>query len=203
MANGARTALCGAVDIAGWSRRPAAEQIFAQRDLIAVVLEALRFAWLPERIEQVSGDGALFVTPSGIDESRVVADLLYGLPLALRDRNADLLPAARLRLRFALSRGLLVPGPAGFSGDTVVTCFRLLDSTPVKAVLSDCPGREVATIISDVLFDDVARHGFPGLRPAEFQKVRCELPDKGFAGTAWLHLPGNQHATPYRPYHHL
>jgi class 3 adenylate cyclase len=144
---------------------------------------------LPERIEQVSGDGALFVAPSGIDESRVVADLLYGLPLALRDRNAELVPAARLRLRFALTRGLVLPGPAGLAGAAVISCFRLLDSAPPRAVLRDRPERELVTIISDGLFEDVAQRVLLGPRPADFRKVDCASPAKGFAGTAWLHLP--------------
>jgi hypothetical protein len=187
-ATAARTALCGAADIKAWSGRPAAEQIFAQGDLVGVMRAALRFARLPERIEQVGGDSVLIVPPSGIDESVVIPDLLEGLRLALRERNEVLVPSARLRLRFALTRGLVVPGPAGFGGDAVNACFRLLDGPPVRAALDERPDADIATIISDGLFRDVVRHGFGGLRPEEFREVRCELPGKRFAETARLHL---------------
>ncbi|MFD0852525.1 hypothetical protein ACFQ07_09840, partial [Actinomadura adrarensis] len=80
---------------------------------------------------------------------------------------------------------------AGYAGDAVIACFRLLDSPQAKVALRDHPERELVTIISDGLFKDVVRHGFRGLRPADFREVRCEMPDKEFAETAWLHLPGS------------
>jgi hypothetical protein len=187
----ARTALCAAADIKGWSSRPVPEQISAQDDLVAVMRTALRFARLPEEIAQVGGDSTLVVPPSGVDESVVIPDLLYGLRVALRERNRPLLPSARLRLRFTLTRGLVVPGPAGFGGDAVITCFRLLDSPPVRAALDDHPESDLAVIVSSVLYDEVVRHGFRGLRPEEFREVRCELPGKGFGETGRLHVAGN------------
>jgi class 3 adenylate cyclase len=167
---------------------------------------ALRFARLPERIEQFGGDGVLIIPPGDVDESLVVPDLLYGLRMALREKNEPLIPSARLRLRFALARGLVVHGSAGFAGDTVIACFRLLDSPPVRTALDTLPRAELATIISEGLFNDVVRHGFAGLRPEEFRKVRCEVPGKRFSEVARLcvtmrtDLPGMSGDTPEIPH---
>ncbi|MEW2352613.1 hypothetical protein [Spirillospora sp. NPDC029432] len=186
----ARTALCVAADIKGWSTRAVPDQIHAQHALMEVTRAALRLARLPERIEQTAGDSVLVIAPSGIDESTVIPDLLYGMRVALRTNNRVLVPSARLRLRLALTRGPVVPGPAGFGGDAVISCFRLLDAPPVKRALVDAPEADLAVIISTDLYRDVIRHGFRGLRPEGFRRVRCELPGKGFAEDAWLHVPG-------------
>ncbi|MFB4312745.1 hypothetical protein [Actinomadura sp. 21ATH] len=187
----ARTALCVAADIKGWSSRSVPEQIRAQQDLVEVTRAALRLARLPERIEQTAGDSVLIIAPSGIDESAVIPDLLYGMRVALRANNRPLVPSARLRLRLALTRGPVVPGPAGFGGDAVISCFRLLDGPPVKRALGDGTDADLAVIVSTDLYRDVVRHGFRGLRPEEFRRVRCELPGKGFAEDARLYVPGH------------
>ncbi|GAA2432522.1 hypothetical protein GCM10010191_53200 [Actinomadura vinacea] len=183
-----RRALCGAADIKGWSRRLVPEQIRAQQALVDAMLAACRAAGLPEEIVQSSGDGVLIMPPSDIDETAVIPDLVRGLRAALHQENRLLADGARIRLRFALTSGMVSPGPAGFNGAAVVECFRLLDSPPAKAALEDHPHAELAVIVSDHLYQDVIRNGFRDLRPEDFWPVRSTLPDKGFAANAWLYV---------------
>lgn len=183
-----RRSLCAAADIKGWSGRPVPEQIRAQQSLVDVVHAACRYARLPEEIVQSSGDGVLLLPPSDVDEVAVIPDLISGLSAALVTENRLLADSARIRLRFALTSGLITPGAAGFSGAAMVECFRLLDSPPVKAALVDFPSAQLAVIISDQLYREVITGGPRGLGPTDFWPVRSELPDKGFVAQAWLYV---------------
>ncbi|WP_395108838.1 hypothetical protein [Actinomadura sp. SCN-SB] len=190
MSADARTALCCAADIVRWSTRRTPEQLFAQDEMNEVMLSALRSAGLPERIDQTAGDGTLVVAPGDIDPSVVIPDLLYALRVELRAKNALFMPPARVRLRVALTMGLVPAGSLGFGGDTIIRCFRLLNSPPVKEALALLPEADLAVIVSGVLYDDVVRHGFRSPRPEEFRKVRCAPPGTDFAEDAWLYVPG-------------
>ncbi|MFI0480863.1 tetratricopeptide repeat protein [Actinomadura sp. 9N215] len=183
-----RRSLCAGLDIKGWSSRLVPEQIRAQQALVGVALTACREAGLPEEIVQSSGDGVLIMPPSDIDESAVIPALVSELEVALWQENRLLADAARIRLRLALTSGLVTPGPAGFNGTAVIDCFRLLDSPPVKAALDDFPRAQLAVIVSDHLFQDVIRNGFRSLRAEDFWQVRSSLPGKGFSMDAWLYV---------------
>ncbi|TDC67158.1 tetratricopeptide repeat protein [Actinomadura sp. GC306] len=188
MGAGSRRSLCAALDIKGWSKRLVPEQIRAQQALVTVSLAACREAGLPEEIVQSSGDGVLILPPSGIDESTVIPALVSELEVALRQENRLLSESARIRLRFALTSGLVTPGPAGFNGSAVIDCFRLLDSPPVKAALEDFPRAQLAMIVSDHLFQDVIRNGYRSLRAESFWQVRSTVAGKGFSMDAWLYV---------------
>ncbi|MFI6497930.1 tetratricopeptide repeat protein [Nonomuraea typhae] len=162
------------------------EQIRAQRSLVTVVHAACRAAGLPEEIVQSSGDGVLIMPPSDIDETAVIPDLVRGLTTALRQENRLLSEAARIRLRLALTNGVVAPGPTGFSGPAIIECFRLLDSPVIKTALVDFPAAELAVIVSDHLYQDVIRHGFRDLDAEDFWRVQSIIQDRGFSATAWV-----------------
>ncbi|GAA4232673.1 hypothetical protein GCM10022254_33200 [Actinomadura meridiana] len=183
-----RRSLCAGMDIEGWSRRLVPEQIRAQQALVTVALAACREAGVPEEVVQSSGDGVLIMPPSDIDESVVIPALIAELEVALWQENRLLADGARIRLRLALTSGLVTPGPAGFSGTAVIDCFRLLDGPPVRAALVDFPRAQLAVVVSDHLFHDVVRNGFRSLRAEDFWKVRSSLPGKGFSMDAWLYV---------------
>jgi hypothetical protein len=191
-----RRSLCGAADIKGWSARLVPEQIRAQQALVEVMLTACREAGLPEEIVQSSGDGVLILPPSDIDESRVIPGLVHGLRVALHQENRLLSDPAKVRLRFALTSGMVTPGPAGFSGTAVVECFRLLDSPPVKTLLVDYPHAELAVIVSDYLFHDVIRNGFRDLAADDFWPVHSSLPEKRFSANAWVWVSDRRDGPP-------
>lgn len=181
-----RRVLCGGVDIKDWSRRAVPEQIRAQQSLINVVYGACREAGLPEQIVQSSGDGVLVIPPGDIDESAVIPDLIRGLTISIRQENRLLSDPAKIRLRLALTSGMVSTGPTGFSGPAIIDCFRLLDSPPLKKVLTDYPAADLAVIVSNYLYMDVIQHGFRDLRPEEFWHVQSALPERDYTINAWM-----------------
>jgi hypothetical protein len=64
---------------------------------------------------------------------------------------------------------------------------RLLDSQPLRTALAERPDRDCAIIVSDTIYQDVARHGYDGISPSEFSEALVNLPDKNFTERAWLH----------------
>jgi hypothetical protein len=183
-----------AVDIKDWSHRPAPEQARAQQALATVVRAACAAAGLPGEFAQVNGDGILLIAPSGIDETRVIPVFIRALHDALRRENRMLSPGARIRLRTALTEGMIIPAPTGFAGLAVTECFRLLDSPPVRQALNHHPDADLAVIASDILYRDVIAHGYHGLEPTSFQSADCSIPDKGFRAQAWICIPGTYSA---------
>jgi hypothetical protein len=179
-----------AVDISNWSGRPVPEQVRAQHALVTTVGAACAAAGLPRGFAQVTGDGVLFTAPSGIDETRVIPDLVHKLQAALRQENRMLSAGARIRLRMALTEGVIIPGPAGLGGRAVIDCFRLLDSPPLRQALVDHPSADLAVTVSDGLYHDVVGHDFHGLEPSRFKAVDCSIPEKGFRARAWICVPG-------------
>ncbi|GHH81930.1 hypothetical protein GCM10018781_65580 [Kitasatospora indigofera] len=179
-----------AVDLAGSTAQDHLRQIATQRRLADVLEVACAEAGIdrPACLRQPQGDGELLLLPPGIDEGRVVPDLVRELGIALREVNRDLSDAARLRLRAALHQGVVHEAAGGFVGRAVVRAFRLLDSAELRAVLREQPRCELALIVSGQLFEDVVEHGYRGLDPQAFRQVRVEVPEKGFAGDGWVHV---------------
>jgi hypothetical protein len=193
----AKRTLCLAADIKSWSNRLVPEQIRAQQALVTVTRAACREAGVPEEIVQQTGDGVLVIPPSGIDENRVIPDYVRGLRTALYQENRLLADDAKIRLRLALTSGMVTSGAAGFAGVAIIEVFRLLDSAPARRALEENPASELAVIVSAHLYRDVVQHGFRDLRPEEFWPVDCSIPDKGFSASAWVYV--TERAAPAPP----
>lgn len=191
-----RRRICLALDIEKYSSRGNVDHIALQERLVAIVREAMAHAevpWVKNDIQD-QGDGLLVIQPPGVDEPRVVPGLVNGLCWAVGRANSHVLSSRRLRLRVALSVGIVHRGAAGYVGDAVIGVSRLLDSAVLRATLSANPGHDIALIVADDLYHDVIAHRYPGLDPAAFTKVHIEIPAKGFEADAWTHLPRLDHA---------
>jgi hypothetical protein len=172
-----------AVDIQGYSRRDTREQLRAQRQLTDALDRAARGVGLDraEWAKQVGGDGELATLPDGVDPALVAGDFVIGLDEALRETNRDA-GRFRLRVRLALHHGTLTAGPFGPAGDAPIVVQRLLDAGPLRRLLTDDPGRDLAYVVSDSLFDDVVRTGFCALPPRDFQAVKVTAKGAVFRG---------------------
>ncbi|MFC4909959.1 hypothetical protein [Actinomadura gamaensis] len=180
-----------AVDIQGYSRLTARQQLAAQHDLAAVLDRAAAAAGLrrADWIEQVGGDGELATLPAGTAPAAVAGDFVLGFDAALRDVNAARDAGGRagaprgwrLRVRLALHHGTLTPGPFGPAGDAPVAVQRLLDSAALRRLLDD-PRRDLAVVVSDAMFADVVRSGFCALPAAAFEPVRITAKGAVFRG---------------------
>lgn len=180
------------VDVEGFSRHRPPEQIDVQRRLVLVMRHACAIARidLTRSGRQDTGDGQLIVLPPGIDESRVLPGFINGLIDMLYDVNARPVPSGRIRLRAALSQGLVHVTEAGFAGDSVISACRLLDSPILRQELREHRDSDLALIVTSDLYTDVMAAGYPGLPPDGFHEVTVEIPEKHFRTLAWILVPG-------------
>ncbi|MDG6100898.1 hypothetical protein Daura_01810 [Dactylosporangium aurantiacum] len=179
-----------AVDMERYSPRDNLRQYQAQHLFREVMAEAVagigldRDSWTTQQ----SGDGELAILPADASELTVVADFVPALDRVLRERNRNLLPEAKVRLRVAIHQGLVhLTGANGFPGEAVVEVSRLLDADPLRRALTTFPRASVALIVSRSIFQDVVRHGYRGLRPERFRQVRVAV--KQLTMDAWICVP--------------
>ncbi|ONI91275.1 hypothetical protein ALI22I_09400 [Saccharothrix sp. ALI-22-I] len=192
--------LCLAVDIEGYSRFRNPEAARAQERLLDVLKSARRYAGIDERavVFEGAGDSQFAILPAALDEVVTLPRLVRGIGIALADLNRCLDSGSRLRLRVALDRGVVQRGSNGWVGDVVVGVHRILDSPPLRSALAADRDPDFVLAVSDTVFQDVVRHGYGGLSPAEFTPVTIDLPAKRFHSQAWLHVPGGPATNPSR-----
>jgi hypothetical protein len=186
--------LCIAADIERYRRFNNLEAARVQERFTKVLRSACGRAGLA-RTEigvQQSGDGQFLVLSPGLDELVVIPGFVAGLSISLQQTNADLNSHARLRLRLAMHRGLLRPGPNGWIGNSAIAVHRLLDSTSLRTALVGAPTANFGLAVSDTLYQDVIVHGYPGLTPELFRRKVVSIPDKGFTERAWIYLEGDR-----------
>ncbi len=178
------------VDVVGYSKRTEPCQYAVQQRLAALihdVLDDVGFS-LDENFVQGTGDGMNVFLPTGTDISRALPGLLEATATRLgidNQRHTD-----RIRLRMATDLGPVRQAAAGFSGNTIISFGRLVDSAPIRDAISDHPDADLAALVSDRLYEFVVSQGYPGLDPARFTPVRAVV--KSFQAGAWLwtSLPG-------------
>jgi hypothetical protein len=138
-----------------------------------------------------TGDGVVF----GFDPAQlpfVVWPFLNTLDDVLARYNA-LSVGPRIRLRASVHVGPL-PDDGG-SGDGNGTprndTHRLLDSRPVKAVLSASGGEttHLAAVLSERVYEEVVLGGYAGLHPDRCIEVSATVEGKPFAQRAWVYVP--------------
>jgi len=180
------------VDMANYSRRNNLLQYQAQRDFRQIMDAAAAELAVDRRNwrQQQGGDGELAILPPDVSERALVAKLTPTLDTLLRHYNFGRAPESRIRLRVAVHQGLVhLDGANGYPGEAVNTVSRLVDAAVLKEALRRrFPRANVALMVSDQLYTDVVCH-YHDLRPDLFQKVLVELPEKGFAQSAWLYVP--------------
>ncbi|WP_131742340.1 hypothetical protein [Actinomadura roseirufa] len=197
-----------AVDIQGYSKRDTREQLLAQRQLSDALDRAARGVGLDrERWDkQVGGDGELATLPVGTDPALVAGDFALGLADALREVNRRDAARFRLRVRLSLHHGTLTAGPFGPAGDAPIVVQRLLDAAPLRRLLVDDPGRDLAYVVSDSLFEDVVQTGFCALPPEAFHAIKVTAKGATFRGhvltgraTRGGEAPGEERSGPDGP----
>ncbi len=183
--------LCVAADIASYSRIPTVESARVQQRFVELLRSARAHSGIAESlvVTDSSGDGQYAVLPPGLDESVVLPRLLDGLVRATRAANDALEDDARLRIRVAIDRGLVQPSVNGWVGWSTIAIHRLLDSPPLRSMLTQHPELDCAIIVSDTVYQDVGRHGYGGVTGQDFVEAAVSMPEKGFSGRAWLYRP--------------
>lgn len=187
-----RQRLCLAVDIERYSAHNNTDMIRLQRALLRVVRAACARAAVDWDAcgRQAQGDGYLLVLPPDIDHTRVVPHLMQGLTDALSAVNHERPPdtgaeaLVRVRMRAAFHHGIVHEADSGYAGSTVVELFRMLDSGPLRALLTDDRLTDLVVAFSDRTYQDLFVHGYEGLSPVGF--ARKDVAVKQFTGVAWI-----------------
>ena len=152
------------LDVAGYGARGIAHQQDVQRRLQRLVEATLDECGLkldPEVVEhQWTGDGINAVLPADIDPTVILPLLIRSLASALGADNAR--SADRIRLRMAVSAGLIERSVAGFSGQLIVDISRLVDSSALREALTEAPAADLAVAISDHVYAMVDPARLPG-----------------------------------------
>ena len=186
-----------AVDAKGFTAEPGSTHEAISKSLLDLVGDALngtglRAEWERPAFLGPTGDGFAIGLPT-----RVLPHLVDPFPRLLQERLAEhnSQARARLQLRVSLHVGPLPSDPENpywtGNGDSRNDTHRLLDSTPVKAVLAAASPRVtfVACIFSDRVYEDVIAAGYAGMHPDRCLPVTATVDGKAFSQQAWLYLP--------------
>lgn len=160
------------------------QSAFANADLMDL--------WEDRRFPDTTGDGYVF----GFDPSLmpyVIHPWLKTLQELLAEFNVNSLGTVRIRLRASLHIGPLPDTDDAFGGNGTPRndTHRLLDSKPVKAVLSSQSENvtQVAAILSDRCYQDAVASGYTGRNLDYFTEVPATVEGKQFDQRAWLYVP--------------
>ncbi|HEV2345530.1 MAG TPA: hypothetical protein VGS97_15635 [Actinocrinis sp.] len=136
------------------------------------------------------GDGMLIVAPPGTAKAALIHPLIPQLAARLRSHNRGAGPGTRIRVRVAMHAGELhLDGEGDVMGGTMEVIARLLDAAPLRSALRAAPpDTPLALIVSRHVYEDTVGHGYPGVVPEDFRKVRVEV--KKYGDDAWLYVPG-------------
>jgi hypothetical protein len=193
---GLRLRMAFVVDVAGYGARAVPQQQQVQRRLRRLVdatLDACGLALDPEIVDhQWTGDGINAVLPVDIDPTVMLPLLIRSLATALAVDNAR--SADRVRLRMAVSAGLIRRSVAGFSGQLIMDISRLVDSAALHQALAASPAADLAVAISDYVYAMVVEPGYPGIPDRQFSHLNVVA--KEFSATAWLWLSDRQWSEP-------
>src|SRR5438034_2957704 len=154
-----------AMDVAGSGHRDDRLQLRMRADLREMVSEALPDDSLSTVADCTDlGDGLRLIVPACVSPAVLLDPLVPRLATALRHHRKAASAAARLRLRVAIHTGLLHRDAAGWAGQPLVTCARMLDATPVRRLLAAVDDADLILVVSDTVYGSVVRHGC-GLEP--------------------------------------
>ncbi|MGD0704634.1 MAG: protein kinase [Trebonia sp.] len=193
---GLRLRMAFVLDVVGYGVRTVPQQQEVQRRLRALVdatLDECDLKLDPEIVDyQWTGDGVNAVLPADLDPTATLPVVIRSLAAALGADNAR--SGDRIRIRMAVSVGLIERGATGFTGQLIVDINRLVDSAPLRAALAEAPSADLAVAISDHVYVMMIRPGYPGIPRGQLTRVNVVA--KEFSGPAWLWLSARQWSEP-------
>jgi hypothetical protein len=176
-----------AMDIAGYSAHSNPEHEDAQRRLVDMAEFARRRARAFATWRQSSGDGLFLVMRPGLDETRALPSLIFGLRQALHESNSEPGRFGRIRLRAALAQGPVARKANGFVGPAAIAVHRMTDCPAVREALVQRPQSDLSLALAPELHRDLLAYDCPGLRAGDFEAISVRM--KEFAEPAWRHTP--------------
>lgn len=183
-----------AVDVEGFGARDDFHQHLVRDGLNAAVRQAFEHCGLSwgDCYHEDRGDGLIALAPTDASNRRIAECLPNELAARLREHNAGVDEAARIRMRVVVHFGEVERDEHGLSSRAVVHAFRLLDSSAVRAALAGSHGL-LALITSAEFFRDVI-DGNPATNPDIYRQVHVTA--KETDAVAWVCLPDNHVTLP-------
>ena len=184
-----------AVDMAGYGKLNNHGQRQARAILDKSMNAAIRTIGLSQAGLAIHhrGDGMLLVIPPTISKADLLDPLLPRLARTIHAATAGS-AGDRVRLRVAVHAGELIQDATGWFGTDLNLACRLVDAEAAYARLRASTEPDVVLIVSDVIYQGVIRHGYHGLDPADYQRVRVCA--KEVDAIAWLRTWPTTRATP-------
>lgn len=183
--------LCLAADMEQYSRLDTRAQSAVQADLVRLLDEAATLAGLDRAAwaRQPQGDQEFAVLPEATSEATVLGAFVDHLADRLGALNNDRPAAPRVRLRLAVDTGVVADAALGHAGPAPVAVARYVNAPQLRAVLTALSAADLAVIVSDRLYQDVVRFGYPDLDPDQY--VQAHVRAKEFRGYGWIRVPGH------------
>ena len=191
--SGPEHALYAFADIVGYSQLTARLQQASQDYLAGLLDEGITEADVsPGRVTcQDQGDARMMKFPSDADAGKVLAVMPRFLNEELLERNQDMAPHARTRIRIAFTMGVSAPGATGLAGGAPIAVARLVNWGPFRHVMTAAARAQVGVIIDNHLHEQYVRQRFRSdINPDDYIPARVSYADKGFDTQAWIKLFG-------------
>lgn len=172
------------IDITGSGRLDNSAQVRARTALENLARTAFRAAGIPWRrlVVEDRGDGMIVLVPAFVSKVDLLDPLIPALVAGLRSYDGP-----RIRLRMAVHAGEVHRHPWGWTGADLNLACRLAVAAPLYRQLERSPDADLVVIVSDAIHRAVVRHGYRGVRPADYVPVRAVV--KEIDEQAWLHVP--------------
>ena len=139
---------------------------------------------------QGAGDGALTAWPPVTSELVLLADYVRELHSELVRVNNRLRKGSRIRMRMAVTSGLVQEAAQGVTGQAAINAMLLVNSQPLRAALGRNPRSPLVVILDDQLYQGVVLSGRRGLQDAQWTRVLVR--DKyGNDHIGWITVPGS------------
>ncbi|MFF5082406.1 hypothetical protein ACFY36_35615 [Actinoplanes sp. NPDC000266] len=182
-----RSRLAFGVDLVRYTDRDGPGMEEAQERIAEIVGRTLgRLGLALEDLDwQPDGDGMKVVIPDSCAWQDAVSGVLDGLRLELAADNAE--HADRLRLRCAISSGLIARSRLGYIGDLMIHIHRFLESGPLREAFLGNAEADVVALLSDHVHSCVVKPNWAPLSQADMRPVDIEV--KGYKAKVWLWVP--------------
>jgi hypothetical protein len=204
--SGAKLRMGFVLDVAGWGARAAPSQREVQRRLLLIAERVIGKCGLRLTGDKDSGapDSAVCETSGTGDGLNAMlpadTDLTVVLPVLIRALTAELTKdnaanaSDRMRMRMAVSIGLVEHGAVGFSGPLITELSRLVNSRRLHDELNDEPEADLVVAVAGSAHSMIIKSGYPGIPATQFHKA--QVMEKEFSGTAWIWISTRQWPEP-------
>jgi hypothetical protein len=145
---------------------------------------------------QPTGEGELAVLPPGVDEGRLIDDLVRALSRRLRVVNGTLAVDDRIRMRLAMHIGIAETTESGFRGPAPRYVGELCRSPRLRALLAERPDADFALALSAPLYQDHVDFAYPDFRVQDFRKLDVDVAGSRSPQRVWVCLCPPEGRTP-------